>query len=219
MLDACRNNPVSTVCPAFKAAAGSFRDFKFPEVGRIVLVSSTKPGQVALDGLAGAHSPFAQALFESLQVAPSVYFHQVFDQVAKAVIAETEQSGFTQIPEVLIRGGAPEDCLSGKACTVDPRADALAAELNVLKAARARDQELTQIAQGYLQAVGVRAIDRPLSDDEKARALEGLKDAGRALAVQSNAKSEEALQKLKSGDSSAAEALFAEALADQDTEL
>ena len=153
VLDACRNNPLGEICPPATKAKLTFRDFKVPDAGNFLLVSSTKPGQVADDGLAGAHSPFARALLAALSGTPNVHFDQVFNRVSKAVIEETSKGNFTQIPEVLIRGGAPEDCLAGEACAADPQAAALREELEALKRDRARDQELGETAKEYLAQI------------------------------------------------------------------
>ncbi len=97
VLDACRNDPFGHACPGSKdVRQPSFKDFKAEKLDRFILFSSTKPGQVALDGLMGQHSPFARELLASLKKSPSVYFHQVFDQVAKDVILATGKAGFTQ---------------------------------------------------------------------------------------------------------------------------
>ena len=50
----------------------------------LLLVTSTQFGQQALDGLVGAHSPFATALLAALEAAPNVYFEQVMNAVARA---------------------------------------------------------------------------------------------------------------------------------------
>ncbi len=51
VLDACRDNPMGQICPPATKAKLTFRDFKVPNAGNFLLVSSTKPGQVASDGL------------------------------------------------------------------------------------------------------------------------------------------------------------------------
>ncbi len=52
---------------------------------------------------------------------------------------------------MLIRGGAPETCLAAEACAADPRAAALAEEVEALKRDRARDQEFGETAKDYLR--------------------------------------------------------------------
>jgi hypothetical protein len=102
--------------------------------------SSTKPGQTTLDGIEGEHSPFARALFEGLEKSPDLYFHQLLQlHVAKAVIEATGRAGFTQVPETLTRGVAPDACLEGAGCAADERAGALQAELERLRTERGRD--------------------------------------------------------------------------------
>ena len=199
------------ICPPATKAKLTFRDFKVPNAGNFLLVSSTKPGQVASDGLAGAHSPFARALLAALSGAPNIHFDQVFNRVAKTVIEETSKGVFTQIPEVLIRGGAPETCLAGEACAADPRAAALSGELEALKRDRARDQELGETAKDYLAQIE-KQRGKPLSEDERRRELASLKEATRSLAARNDNRGERALERLKSGDTGEAERLFQEDL-------
>ena len=211
VLDACRNNPLGEICPPATKAKLTFRDFKIPNAGNFLLVSSTKPGQVASDGLAGAHSPFARALLDALVATPNVHFDQVFNRVAKTVIEETSKGNFTQIPEMLIRGGAPEACLAGAACAADPQAAALREELAALQRDRARDQELGETAKEYLAQLE-KQRGKPLSEDERRRELASLKEATRSLATRNDNRGERALEKLKTGDTGEAKRLFQEDL-------
>ena len=95
----------------------------------LLLVTSTQFGQSALDGLPGAHSPFATALFAALEANSGVYFEQVFNEVARATYeAAQKQGGFPQIPGKVVGGAAPADCLAGKDCVGDARMAALAVE-------------------------------------------------------------------------------------------
>jgi uncharacterized caspase-like protein len=120
ILDACRNNPLPQ-CPSARGlVAASFGALSLPDAESFMLVSSTKPGQVALDGLRGEHSPFARALFYWLEKSPDIYFHQLLSRVAKMVIEDTTRAKFTQVPEMLVRGVAPEACLKGQGCSADP---------------------------------------------------------------------------------------------------
>ncbi len=211
ILDACRNNPLGEICPPATKAKLTFRDFKIPNAGNFLLVSSTKPGQVADDGLEGAHSPYARALLAALSGAPNVQFDQVFNRVSKTVIEETSKGNFTQIPEVLIRGGAPEDCLAGEACAADPQAAALREELAALQRDRARDQELGETAKEYLAQIE-KQRGKALSEDERRVELAALKEATRSLAARNDNRGDRALAKLKTGDTGEAEKLFQEDL-------
>ena len=168
VLDACRNNPLGEICPPATKAKLTFRDFKVPDAGNFLLVSSTKPGQVADDGLVGAHSPFARALLAALSGTPNVHFDQVFNRVAKTVIEETSKGNFTQIPEMLIRGGAPEACLAGAGLRGRSASGGAREELAALKRDRARDQELGETAKEYLAQIE-KARGKPLSEDERRR--------------------------------------------------
>ena len=212
ILDACRSNPLPQ-CPGARGfVAASFGELSVPDAESFLLVSSTKPGQVALDGLPGEHSPFARALLHWLDKSPDIYFQQVLSHVAKMVIEDTTRAKFTQVPEMLVRGVPPETCLKGQGCTGDPQASALRAELDALKAERLRDQDLMQIASAYLAKFGVRSVGKPLSEEDKHRVLAGIEDAGRALASRADDRGEQALKRLSEGDATEAERLFVEVL-------
>jgi tetratricopeptide (TPR) repeat protein len=90
-------------------------------------------------------------LFTSLEANPSIYFEQVFNEVARATYeAAQKQRGFLQIPGRVVGGEAPGDCLAGKGCVGDARMAALAVENDRLAA----------------DAAGVRNL---LAAEEKAR--------------------------------------------------
>ena len=78
ILDACRDNPVDQVCPNLKGKKLSFTRIEAGTMLGFLLVTSTQFGQQALDGPPGVHSPFATALFASLETNPTVYFEQAF---------------------------------------------------------------------------------------------------------------------------------------------
>ena len=129
ILDACRDNPLGAVCPGLKGKKLSFSRIEAGAMQGLLLVTSTQFGQTALDGLAGAHSPFATSLFAALEANPGIYFEQVFNEVARATHAAAQaQAGFLQIPGKVVGGAAPADCLAGKGCVGDPRMAALAVE-------------------------------------------------------------------------------------------
>ncbi|MEO1610539.1 MAG: caspase family protein [Pseudomonadota bacterium] len=212
IIDACRDNPLQAACPPPPSdKALSFADIKVPAARDFLMVTSTKPGQQAQDGPPGNHSPFATALFAELEEQPGIYFDQVFNRVAKAVIEATKETAFTQLPEILSRGGAPEACLRGGDCAADRRALALAGEVAALKKARARDQELTRVAQSYLEQVEKRQ-GRKLTPQERREALREYASLSRDLAGRDSTTAEAAIKRLKAGDKSAAERLFEEDL-------
>src|SRR5262249_16137152 len=84
----------------------------------------------ALDGIGGAHSPFAASFFAALEANPNIYFEQVMNEAARATYeaAQKLSPGFGQIPGKVVGGAAPADCLAGRACIGDARMTALAAE-------------------------------------------------------------------------------------------
>jgi tetratricopeptide (TPR) repeat protein len=129
ILDACRDNPLGEVCPGLKGKKLSFTRIEAGALQGFLLVTSTQFGQQALDGLPGTHSPFATALVSALEANPSIYFEQVFNEVARATYeAAQKQGGFLQIPGKVVGGAAPADCLAGKGCVGDARMAALAVE-------------------------------------------------------------------------------------------
>ena len=121
ILDACRDNPIGEVCPNLKGKKLSFTRMEAGAMQGFLLVTSTQFGQQALDGLPGAHSPFATALFSALEANSGIYFEQVMNEVARATYeAAQKDGGFLQIPGKVVGGAAPADCLAGKGCFGDP---------------------------------------------------------------------------------------------------
>jgi tetratricopeptide (TPR) repeat protein len=240
ILDACRNNPFAQCPPTRGSRPVSFGDFSVSEVESFLLVSSTKPGQVASDGYSGAHSPFVRALLHWLEQAPQVQFHQVLSHVAKDVIEDTARSNDTQVPEMVVRGGGAEGCLKGTECAGDLETAALKQELEALKERHTDDQRVAETVRGYLtgaergrplseeemrqvvasfKQVGDLFVEveksqgRPFSREEKTQELARLMEAGRALLALKDTRSERALELLKGGDETEAKRLFAEAAA------
>ena len=82
ILDACRDNPIRKACPNLVGKKLSFTRIEAGAMRDFLLVTSTQFGQQALDGPKGGHSPFATALFSSLEKNPSIYFEQVMNEVA-----------------------------------------------------------------------------------------------------------------------------------------
>jgi tetratricopeptide (TPR) repeat protein len=240
ILDACRNNPFAQCPPARGSRPASFGDFAVSEVESFLLVSSTKPGQVASDGYPGAHSPYVRALLHWLQQAPQVQFHQLLSHVAKDVIEDTARANDTQVPEMVLRGGGAEGCLKGADCAGDLQAAALRQEVEALKERHKDDQRVAETVRGYLaeaekghplseeemrqvvaslKQVGDLFVEvekgqgRPFSRQEKTQELARLMEAGRALLALKDTRSERALELLKAGDETEAKRLFAEAAA------
>ena len=115
ILDACRDNPIGLVCPNLLGKKLSFTKIEAGFMQGLLLVTSTRFGQQALDGPPGVHSPFATSLFASFETNPTVYFEQVFNEVARTTYdAAQRQKGFVQIPGKVVGGEAPADCLAGR---------------------------------------------------------------------------------------------------------
>ncbi len=176
ILDACRDNPLAQICPPAtgkEQKALSFKDIKVPDARDFLLLTSTKPGQQAQDGVPGTNSPFAKALFAELEIRPEIYFDQLFNYVARAVVEATRNSSPTQLPEALVRGGAPRDCLRGRTCAADPQSAALAAEVAALRSARAQKDELLGVAAA--QQILDRAVAQSsVADQGQVNAIESL---------------------------------------------
>ncbi|MEP1114009.1 MAG: caspase family protein, partial [Nitratireductor sp.] len=91
ILDACRNDPFKAQqCVDRGARPLSFDSFAVPDsASRFLLITSTRAGQLAQDGVPGAHSPFAEALFHWMENEPTAPFAQMLDRVSKRVIERT----------------------------------------------------------------------------------------------------------------------------------
>ena len=129
IIDASRDNPLGDACPNLKGKKLAFTRIRPGTMRSFLLVSSTQFGQQALDGPPGLHSPFALALFSTLEANPAIYFDQVMQEVARATHAAAQkQNGFFQIPAQVLGREAPANCLAGKDCIGNARMAALAAE-------------------------------------------------------------------------------------------
>lgn len=212
ILDACRNDPFQAQqCVQRGGRSLSFGSIAVPDsASRFLLMTSTQNGQLAQDGTPGTHSPFAEALFHWMESEPARHFDQMLDLVTKRVIEATTAVNFTQVPEILIRGGAPEACLAPSKCVTDPQAAALRAEVERLRSENARSQELAEIGAAYLRSTGVDA--EAMTEEDRQRILTGIAGAGKALVDSDDDRAEQALQSLRDGDEEAAERLFAEVL-------
>ncbi len=214
IIDACRNDPLQAQqCVQRGGRSLSFGSIAVPNsAARFLLMSSTQPGQVAQDGLPGAHSPFALSLFEAMETQASVPFDQMLDRVTKQVIETTTANRFTQVPEILIRGGSPETCLAGGNCALDPQADQLRAEVAQLQQENARVQEYEEIVTVILKSAGYGSLD-DLPVDQRETFFRGIVDAGRALGERQDQAGEQALAALRGGDQTQARELFEQDLA------
>ena len=85
ILDACRNNPLSS---AGRGASRGLAEIKLKPVGSFISFS-TAPGAVAEDGN-GANSPYTAALADAIQ-RPGMDLAEVFRTVRKSVLKATNQ--------------------------------------------------------------------------------------------------------------------------------
>ncbi len=214
IIDACRNDPLQAQqCVQRGGRSLSFGSIAVPNsAARFLLMSSTQPGQVAQDGLPGAHSPFALSLFQAMETQAHVPFDQMLDHVTKQVIETTTANRFTQVPEILIRGGSPETCLAGGECALDPQAEQLRAEVAQLQQENARVQEYEEIVTVILKSAGYGSLD-DLPVEQRETFFRGIVDAGRALGERQDQAGEQALAALRGGDQTQARELFEQDLA------
>jgi tetratricopeptide (TPR) repeat protein len=205
ILDACRDNPLGEVCPGLKGKKLSFTRIEAGAMQGLLLVTSTQFGQQALDGLPGAHSPFATALFEGLEANPGIYFEQVMNEVAKGTyeIAQ-QQMGFLQIPGKVVGGAAPADCLAGKGCLGDARMAALAAE----------NERLTADAAGMRNILGEeeQARGKPYTLEERQKRLAELGETLASIGKSTDPLRKEARRLINGGNVAGGQAKLDEAL-------
>jgi len=145
LLDACRNNPFPQ-CPTRGANSGSgFRGFSrlADEDRSLLIANATLSGQLAADGDAGDHSPFAKSLLKNFDEHPRLFLRDVLELTAKDVRLASRG---VQVPEITTRGGSPKVCLDAAGC--GKPALALPAE-NVLN-----DQGVLSEARAILQQLG-----------------------------------------------------------------
>src|SRR5262245_26803082 len=205
ILDACRDNPVGEVCPDLKGKKLSFTRIEAGAMQGFLLVTSTQFGQQALDGPPGIHSPFATALFASLETNPSVYFEQVFNEVARATYdAAQKQRGFLQIPGKVVGGEAPADCLAGKGCVGDGRMAALAVE----------NEGLTKDAAGVrnLLIAEEQARGKPYTTEERQKRVAELEATLARIGTSTDPLRQEGRRRIGAGDVAGGQAKLDEAL-------
>ncbi len=205
ILDACRDNPIGEVCPGLAGKKLSFTRIEAGAMQGLLLVTSTQFGQQALDGPKGGHSPFASTLLKSLQDNPTIYFEQVFNEVARATFeAAQKQAGFQQIPGKVVGGAAPADCLAGTGCIGDARMAALAIE----------NERLVADAAGIrnILAADEKARGKPYTQDERAKRVAELGSTLSRLATSTDPLRQEARRLIDAGDVRAGEAKLDEAL-------
>ena len=119
LLDACRNNPFPQCPTRSLASGGGFRGFsrQTEEDRSLLIANATLSGQLAADGEAGEHSPFAKSLLKNFQDNPRLFMRDVLEMTAKDVRVASRGA---QIPEITTRGGSPRVCLDATGCGATP---------------------------------------------------------------------------------------------------
>jgi uncharacterized caspase-like protein len=144
LLDACRNNPFPQ-CPTHGANSGSgFRGFSrlADEDRSLLIANATLSGQLAADGDAGDHSPFAKSLLKNFGAHPRLFLRDVLELTAKDVRLASRG---VQVPEITTRGGSPKVCLDVDGCgepALSLPAETVLNDQGVLSEARAILQQL-----------------------------------------------------------------------------
>jgi hypothetical protein len=121
LLDSCRDNPFGgAIDPGAVAAAEGDDDTRGggtglaptdPDRGTVVLYAA-RHGRAALDGVGGAHSPFAQALIDNLAqpgLEIGVMLRQVRDQVLRTTGNLQEPFSYGSLPGTPFYIGGPRD--------------------------------------------------------------------------------------------------------------
>ena len=129
LLDACRNNPFPQCPTRGFGAGGGFRGFsrQTEEDRSLLIANATLSGQLAADGDAGDHSPFAKSLLKNFDENPRAFLRDVLEMTAKDVRVASRGS---QVPEITTRGGSPRVCLDATGCGATPVALPLEGVLN-----------------------------------------------------------------------------------------
>jgi Caspase domain len=120
LLDACRNNPFAT--SSFRSVQSGLAEMRAPE-GTLISYA-TQPGNVAWDG-AGSHSPYAQALADSI-AQPGLDIFHVFNVVGLQVKRTTsgEQQPWVSTSPIdgdfFFKGAPPNEQVAGIARPAPP---------------------------------------------------------------------------------------------------
>jgi len=82
-----------------------------------LIANATLSGQLAADGDAGDHSPFAKSLLKNFDENPRLPMRDVLELTAKDVRVASRGA---QVPEITTRGGSPRVCLDAAGCGQAP---------------------------------------------------------------------------------------------------
>ena len=125
-LDACRDNPFAAKIRSAKATRSVNVQTGLAEMksGEGTLIAfATGPGQTALDGEAGANSPFTRALLANV-TQPGVEIQQAMTKVRAQVNDETQKGqlpwGHTNLTGTVYLNGAPQPAAAGAAVLAAP---------------------------------------------------------------------------------------------------
>ncbi|MGH9331069.1 MAG: caspase family protein [Vicinamibacterales bacterium] len=119
LLDACRDDPFPQCASRSARSGGGFRGLqRIVETDTsLIIANATLSGQLAADGDAGRHSPFAEALLARFATDGGRPLRDMLDSTARDVRQSTSGA---QVPEITTQGGAPEICLS-EGCNAAPQ--------------------------------------------------------------------------------------------------
>jgi hypothetical protein len=119
LLDACRDDPFPQCASRGARSGGGFRGLqRIVEADTsLIIANATLSGQLAADGDAGRHSPFAEALLARFSTDGGRPLRDMLDSTARDVRQSTSGA---QVPEITTQGGAPDICLS-EGCSAAPQ--------------------------------------------------------------------------------------------------
>src|SRR5215213_3849544 len=125
-LDACRDNPFAAKIKSNSATRSVNVQTGLAEMksGEGTLIAfATGPGQTALDGEAGANSPFTRALLANV-TQPGVEIQQAMTKVRAQVNEETQKGqlpwGHTNLTGTVYLNGTPTPAVAGAAASAAP---------------------------------------------------------------------------------------------------
>jgi hypothetical protein len=120
----------------------------------LLIANATLSGQLAADGDAGDHSPFAKSLLKNFDAHPRLFLRDVLELTAKDVRLASRG---VQVAEITTRGGSPKVCLDVDGCgepALSLPAETVLNDQGVLSEARAILQQLGFITDKSLAGGG-----------------------------------------------------------------
>lgn len=141
LLDACRDDPFPQCASRGGRSGAGFRGLQrvIAQDTSLLIANATLSGQLAADGDAGEHSPFATALLSRFASDGGMPLRDMLDHTARDVRQATNG---VQVPEITTQGGAPNICLTADCGAAPaPQVSAPAPQAVPLPAAKAEPDD------------------------------------------------------------------------------